>query len=189
MALDGIVREYAGSFYELGKEKGNILDLINEFEVFAGLFQSEKAFNDLMLSPVFSRDNKHDIITNALKDKVSEYTCNFINTLIENDRLEYVAKICDELYLIDDEMNNRMNVYVTVAAPLCNQLLDEFKKVLSNYFKKEIIITERIDSEILGGVVIKAGDELIDASLLGQLNMLKSNLLNSKVGSGLAYES
>ena len=187
--LDGIARVYAGSFYELGKEKGNVSELMSEFKIFCELFQSDKTFNDLMLSPAVGKDDKHDIIANTFKDKVSEYTYNFISTIIENGRLEYVTKICDELFLIDDEMNNRINIYVTAASPLSAQSLDEFKKVLSNYFKKEIIITEKIDSEILGGVVIKAGDELIDASLLGQLNTLKSNLLNSKVGSEFAYES
>jgi F-type H+-transporting ATPase subunit delta len=189
VTFDSVARVYANSFYELGEEKGNILELIDEFKVFSELFKSDEAFNDLMLSPAFGKDDKHAIIKGALKDKVSEYTYNFISAIIENGRLEYAAKICDELYLIDDEMNNRMNICVTVTESLNTQLIDEFKKVLSNYFKKEITITEKIDNEILGGVVIMAGDKLIDASLLGQLNILRSNLLNSKVGSEFAYES
>ena len=186
--FDGIARVYAGSFYEIGREKGNIAELMNEFKVFSELFQSDKAFRDLMLFPAFSKDGKHKTV-DALKDKISEYTFNFINTLIENGRLEYVIEICDELYLIDDEMNNRMNIFVTVPSALSVQSLDKLKNVLSNYFKKEIIITEKVDDKIIGGVVIRAGDKLIDASLLGQLNMLKSSLLDSKVRSEFAYEN
>ena len=189
MVLDGIARVYADSFYEFGREKGIISELMNEFKVFSELFRFDKAFNDLMLSPAFGKDVKRKVAEDAFKNRISEYTCNFINTIIENDRLKYVIEICDELFSIDDEVNNRMNVFVTVTDPLSAKLLDEFKNVLSNYFKKEIVITEKVDSEIIGGIVIKAGDKLIDASLLGQLNILKSNLLNSKVGSEFAYEN
>ena len=191
MALGGIARVYAGSFYELGKDKGNISERMNEFKIFSELFKSDEAFKSFMLSPVYSKGNKHKIIMDAFKGRISEYTFSFINIIIENGRLEYVVEIWNELYLIDVEAKNRddiMNVFVTVAVALSTQLLAELKKVLSNYFKKEIIITEKVDSEIIGGVIIKAGDKLIDASLSSQLNKLQSNLLDIKVRSEFAYE-
>jgi F-type H+-transporting ATPase subunit delta len=67
---------------------------------------------------------------------------------------------------------------------LKNKLLAKLKDIL----KKDIILNEEIDKEILGGIIIKIGDTVIDGSLVKDLKNITNNMLNSKVRSELAYE-
>jgi F-type H+-transporting ATPase subunit delta len=67
-------------------------------------------------------------------------------------------------------------------------LLDKIKLEVGKKLNKEIIITEQVDESILGGIIIKIGDLVIDGSLAKGLKNIRRNLLNSKVRSEMAYE-
>ena len=87
-----------------------------------------------------------------------------------------------------DDVNNRQRVTIITSVDLDSTLKSKLTAKLKDVLKKEIIIKEEIDPSILGGIIIKVGDTVIDGSLAKDLRNIKNNLLNSKVRSEVAYE-
>ena len=89
---------------------------------------------------------------------------------------------------LDDIHNNRERITVITQTSLDESLIESIKSQIGKKLNKEIIVTEKVDESILGGIIIKIGDLVIDGSLSKGLKNIKSNLLNSKVRSEVAYE-
>jgi F-type H+-transporting ATPase subunit delta len=89
---------------------------------------------------------------------------------------------------LNDIANNRQRITVITQSNLNATLLDKIKLEVGKKLNKEIIITEQVDESILGGIIIKIGDLVIDGSLAKGLKNIRRNLLNSKVRSEMAYE-
>jgi len=108
--------------------------------------------------------------------------------LIDNSRQSSIAEIYEAFVELNDSANNRQRITVISQSGLDSSLLDKIKSEVGSKFNKEIIITEQVDESILGGIIIKIGDLVIDGSLAKGLKNIRRNLLNSKVRSEVAYE-
>jgi F-type H+-transporting ATPase subunit delta len=113
---------------------------------------------------------------------------NLLKLLIDNGRQTSIADIYEAFVEYNDNAHNRQRITVISQSSLDSSLLDKIKSEVGKKFGKEIIITEQVDASILGGIIIKIGDIVIDGSLAKGLKNIRSNLLNSKVRSELAYE-
>ena len=89
---------------------------------------------------------------------------------------------------LNDIANNRQRITVITQSNLNATLLDKIKVEIGKKLGKEIIVSEQVDESILGGIIIKIGDLVIDGSLAKGLKNIRRNLLNSKVRSEMAYE-
>ena len=188
MIEDNIARVYATSLLDIAVKNNLIEQISEELEFVAGLFEEEEDFRSYMNSPSFSKDMKKNFVKKVFDGKLSEYIVNFINVLVENGRQANITDINFTFGALVDELNNRMRVDVTSTTKLDNGTIENIKSVLKQKFGKDIIINEKTDAAILGGIIIKAGDLVIDGSLAENLKKIRYNLLNSKVRSEVAYE-
>jgi F-type H+-transporting ATPase subunit delta len=147
-----------------------------------------KDFRHFLTSPGITKDAKKDFIEKIFKGKLSDSIVNFLKVLIDNDRQSAIVEINEALAGLIDDVNNRQRVTIITSVDLDSTLKSKLAAKLKNIFKKEIIIKEEIDPSILGGIIIKVGDTVIDGSLAKDLRNIKNDLLNSKVRSEAAYE-
>lgn len=188
MAGNELGRAYASALLEIGQEKG-ILPRIEEEMGF--LFNAVAKDKDLMLflnAPGVPKDMKKDLIDRVFKTELSEIIVNFLKVLIDNNRQDSIRDVNQSLIELVDLLNNRQRVEIVTSAKLDEGMLKKLKGALEERFKKEIIIREVIDEHIIGGIVIRVGDLIIDGSLAKDLRYVKEILLNSKVRSEAAYE-
>ena len=188
MAAKDIARVYASSLLELGTEHKVLPDLEEEIKFVAGMVTDDRNFRNFLTSPGITKDAKREFIEKIFKGKLSDYIINFIKVLIDNDRQSAIAEIYETFTGLIDEVNNRQKVTIITSAELDSTLKSKLAAKLKDVFKKEIILKEEIDPNILGGIIIKVGDTVIDGSLAKDLRNIKMNLLNSKVRSEAAYE-
>ena len=188
MAGNNIARVYATALLDVGKSN-NVLDQLHEELGFVStLLSEEQDFKSYLTSPSFSKDAKKEFINRVFSGNLSEYTVNFINVLIENGRQVDIPDINNTFSELIDELNNRMKVEVISVIELDDATIDHIKSALKEKFGKDIILEVTVDESILGGIIIKAGDLVIDGSLAENLKKIRYNLLNSKVRSEVAYE-
>ena len=188
MAAKDIARVYASSLVELGQDKKILSDIEEELKFIAGMMIDNKDFRHFLVSPGITKDSKKDFIEKIFKGKLSDYMVNFLKVLIDNDRQSAIVEINEALAGFIDDVNNRQRVTIVTSVDLDSTLKSKLAAKLKDIFKKEIIIKEEIDPSILGGIIIKVGDTVIDGSLAKDLRNIKNNLLNSKVRSEAAYE-
>jgi F-type H+-transporting ATPase subunit delta len=100
---------------------------------------------------------------------------NFINILKDNGDLEHYEAIVSEYERVDREERGIKQVEVTVARDM--EINSSLIKQLNQLVGKDIELRKKVDASLIGGIVIKVEDNLLDASVKGQLNKLKDNLI------------
>lgn len=188
MVANEIARVYAKSFIDIGKEKGIIESLDEEMSVLAGIVRDDADLRALLASPNISKDSKKDFIQKVLSGSFSEITVNLINVLIDNDRQDLIPDVYEFMGLLIDDIKNRQRVTLVSSEALSQTLCDKIASELGSKLNKTIILKTEIDQNILGGIIIKIGDTVINGSLIKDLNNIKQTLLNSKVRREMAYE-
>lgn len=188
MAAKDIARVYASSLVELAQDKKILPEIEEEIGFLADLVKSDKDFRNFLVTPGITKDSKKDFVEKIFKGKLSDYIVYFLKVLLDNDRQAAIVEINDALVALVDQLNNRQKVTVITSTELDSSVKEKLASKLKQVMKKDIIMSEHIDASILGGVIIKVGDTVIDGSLAKDLKNIKNNLLNSKVRSEVAYE-
>ena len=188
MAVNDVARVYANSIFDIAKEKNILPQIEEELEVVSTILNEEDDFRDYLNAPGINNDSKKGFIDKVFAGKLSEYTVNLLKLLIDNDRQSVIGEIYNAFVELNDAANNRQRITVITQSSLDNVLLNKIKADVGSKLGKEIIITEQVEESILGGIIIKIGDLVIDGSLAKGLKNIRRNLLNSKVRSEMAYE-
>ena len=114
--------------------------------------------------------------------KVSPLTLNFLRQLNRKGRLANLSQIAVAMDEFVQEQFGRIEVDVFTAAPISANELESVRKRLSDSLGKDVIMHPYTDSTMLGGIKLRMGDQLIDASIQAELRRMRDNLLNKGAG-------
>jgi F-type H+-transporting ATPase subunit delta len=171
-----LVKRYVDAFVGTVKDSPELDEIIEQFK------ELDKLFDD-NLTKFFSSPTISDIERKQLVDKVfkqqgfHEKLVRFIDLLVDKRRVGLIHEIV-ELFI--DEINalkGLKQVEVFVKYPLTDTNLNKIKEILHNHYKKEILIKEKIASNLIGGLMIKMGNQTLDLSVDSMLVNLKQHLL------------
>ncbi len=188
MASNDIARVYAESLYEAALNAGVHDEVFQEIGAVSGFFEESVEFRDFMLSPSFSSAAKTAFIEKSLGKTSVAMTVNFLSLLIEKDRQGIIVDINSAMRDILDDKNSIKRVRLITSDRLNNEVIASLGAQLEKIWKSKVDITQEIDENIIGGIIIKSGDILIDASLSNSLKRMRQSLLNSEVRSEATYE-
>lgn len=188
MAAKDIARVYASSLLDLGQQQKALADIEEEIGFIADLVVESDDLRHFLASPGIARDVKKGFIEKIFKGRISDNVIHFLKVLVDNDRQTCIVDIRDAFIDSVDEINNRQKVTVISSVGLDESMKKRLVEKLKDVFKKDVILKEEINANILGGIIIKIGDTVIDGSLAKDLRNIKNNLLNSTVRSEAAYE-
>ena len=165
-------RPYARAAFEVavaGGAQQQWTDMLAFMEVVAG----DPVMRALLDSPVLSRQQAADLFISVCEGQVSEQGANFIRLLAENARMHLLGEIA-ALYRADAE--GTVDAEVISASAVNEAQLASISTALKRRLGKEIRLASRIDSSLIGGAVIRAGDLVIDGSVRGRLDKLSAAL-------------
>lgn len=174
-----VARRYAKALFAIGQEKGadalaaygrNLAELAEVLEKAPELLR-------IFRNPIFTVEEKKKILKSLFaKVKPEKMVQDFCFLLADKERLGYLLDIC-AVYgeLLDVEQGVVRGELVT-AIKLTKEKQKNFKKSLEKQAGKELVLDFTTDSSILGGVVLKVGDMIMDASLRAQIGMLQENI-------------
>ena len=127
-------------------------------------------------NPLLSGDDRASLLIDLLGDKISVAAQNFLNVLAGYDRLELLPEISDMYELLKANHEKTMEVEVTSAFDISEGELVDLSTALKKKLQRDINLETVIDKSLLGGVVIKAEDTVIDDSVRGKLQKLSNEL-------------
>lgn len=188
MSVKDIAFVYASSLVEIGREKNILNDIEDEIKTLSIVIEEDADLKKYLYSPQFTKESKKSIVKKCFSDKFSDYIVNLLCVMIDNDRQSALNDVIKSFTDILDEMNNRARVTITSSEKLDKTTVDSILNQLKSVYKKEIIIKEKIDESIIGGIIINIGDIVIDGSIIKDIKKMRTGLLNSKVRSDMAYE-
>lgn len=167
-----IARPYAEAALDTAKEE-SAMDTWSSMLEILSLIAKDKDMQMLISNPRVETSVIHEIVTEVCGDKVSNQSCkNFIQILIDAGRLEQAPEIQQLFELERAEQEGSAKVEVLSAFPLEQSQQDEIAAAMEKRLGKKVVINSEIDESLIGGVVIRSGDSVIDASVKGRLTSL-----------------
>ncbi len=172
-----IAERYAEALLEIGLERKNHEQLGRELERVADLFRQSPELRELFRSPKFDADVRKRVLGDLLQRVlVSPVLRNFLSLLIDRNRIGHLDEIAAKYHELADARSGRIRAEVVVAQPLGPAEQARLKTVLQKVTGKQVVLHERQDPSILGGVITHVAGRVYDGSVRSQLEALRGRL-------------
>jgi F-type H+-transporting ATPase subunit delta len=169
-----LARPYARAAFAYAQEAGQIEQWERKLAEAAALAAAPQV-RALFSDPEQSRD---DLVKLIAGDEADESLVNFLHLLADNDRLQLLPEIHQLFSQYAEEAARKLTVDVYAASDLTAEQLEKLKQALGARLNREIEVRTHKDDSLIGGARIQAGDLVIDGTLKGKLDKLRSELLN-----------
>jgi F-type H+-transporting ATPase subunit delta len=188
MREDTIARIYADALMQASEEKGQRKAVLEELESLAVLLEEQVDFQTFLESPQIDKSEKKKILEKLFKEKLGTMTLNFLNVLLEKNRQYLLKRIAREYKDLDDEKEGIRGVTVTSARPVSTELEQEFRTKLETALGTSIRLTVEVDPSLLGGIIIRYEDMVLDGSIRNRLKELRERTSALQLMEGALYE-
>lgn len=176
--LSGVAGRYASALYDLASERGATEEVAASLAGFASLIDESKDLQRLVKSPVFSAQEQIKALDPILAGaEISGVAANFIRLVASKRRLFVLPAIIAAYRRLHDAAKGVVHADVTVAAPLAAHHESALREALAGVTGgKTIDLEVKVDPSIIGGVVVKLGSRMLDASLKTKLNSIRTRM-------------
>ncbi len=174
VARSGIARRYAEAVFEIAKAQDRFDPWTKELEAIAGA-QQQPELAQLLASPAVGMSFKESFLTQYLEG-ISQEAMNLVQLLLRKGRFALAPQIADHYRDLLNEHRGITTAEVTSAVPLSTEELKAVAHRLSTMTGRRVVVETSVDPSIIGGIVARIGDQLIDASVKGRLEALKRRL-------------
>ncbi|SKA20598.1 F0F1 ATP synthase subunit delta [Consotaella salsifontis] len=172
--VSGVAERYAQSLYELARDENRISAVETELDAFGRLVEESEDFRRLVESPVFSSEEQLRAVSAiAVKIGSSELTSNFLKVIAANRRLFALPSMIKAFHRLAAEGRGEAEAEVVSAEALTDVQRRDLAEAIAAYSGKSVTLRERVDPDILGGLVVRVGSRQIDTSIRTKLNSLK----------------
>lgn len=180
-----VASKYSRALFELGKDHDNLLELKENLGEFWELVLENEDLNKLLFHQRIMPADKKETLKKIFADELTDDILHFLFILIEKRREFFLESIIKEFNNLVDDAKSVLHVEVTSAVELNDSILDKLKEKLNSLLDYNIQIENKIDEEIIAGLVLKIEDYVIDGSLRNGLSSLEQKLKSipvSKLG-------
>jgi F-type H+-transporting ATPase subunit delta len=173
-AIAGVAGRYARALYDLAQESAAVEPVSRELERFQALLDSSDDLRRLVKSPVFSAEEQEAALQAIFNTVgIDGLATKLILLLAKNRRLSAVSGIIQAYRSLVAQARGEVTADVTSAEPLTEPQLDILKNELAQTMGRNVMLVTRIDDSLIGGLIVKVGSRMIDASLKTKLQNLK----------------
>ncbi|KDM92015.1 F0F1 ATP synthase subunit delta [Photobacterium galatheae] len=169
-----IARPYAKAAFDYAVEKGELTQW-SEMLIFAAEVAKNETIQDV-LDGGFAADKLVEIFISVCGEQLNEAGQNLIKVMAENGRMKALPDVCAQFLFLKDELEKTIDATVTSAVALDEGQLSAISKKLEKRLARKVKLNCSVDETLIAGVVIRAGDLVIDQSVRGKLARLNDTL-------------
>lgn len=172
-----LARRYAKALFSLGKEQGKTSDYSEILAAIASLYDGENGVGDALNNPLYPLDVRQKVMAKIAQSvQADAIMTSFLNLLIEKKRADILPDIAIELQVMVDKDQNISHGSIISAIELDQTLLGKIQATLEKLTGNKVILETQVDPSIIGGIIAKVGDLVLDGSIKTQLNGLKESI-------------
>jgi len=168
-------RPYANAVYDIANETSS-LDSWSDALANLAAVVSDEQMSGLLDSPETGKAEKAELMLQVLGDNLNQQQQNLVKLMAENGRLKLMHDVVEQYEIARAKAENKIEAEVISAFELTAEQTSALVNTLKNKLGCDVTLTTTIDESLIGGVVIKAGDTIIDASMKSQLDSLALSL-------------
>jgi len=170
--MEEIAEVYARSLFEVAKEHDQLDEVHDELGQFADVLAKDRQLQVFFFSPYFSSVEKKDGVTKVIEDG-NEYFVRFLQLLAEKHRLPVLFRIRREFDNLWRKEQHLLEVSVTSAVELDEETVEGIGKRIEEQTGQRVELTSSVDPDLIGGIVIRVGNKVLDASVRNRLERLR----------------
>lgn len=176
MRAETVAKNYAGALFTLGEKSGNTLAYAEWMDALAGAIEISPKTQAVLLSPKVTKEIKSRVLADSVSGAPKEFQL-FLGAVVKRGRQVLFGEIATAYLGLLDIKLNRVRAGVTLVRKPDPELRAAIVASLEKQVGKEVIATFSEDPEILGGIVVRLGDRVLDGSLRRRLTRLRRQLL------------
>jgi F-type H+-transporting ATPase subunit delta len=171
-----IARNYAEALFQLGEESGRTAEYVELLDAVAHAIETTPRIEAVLMSPRITKAEKSRILAQALPDAPREFVL-FLQSVVKRGRQRLFGPMASEFLALLDIKLDRVRAKVTIAREADENLRKKIAQDLTKAIGKQVLPDFEVDSDILGGVIVRVGDRVYDGSVRRRLVRLRRQLL------------
>ena len=176
--MEEIAQVYARSLFEVAKEQDKLDELREQLGEFSDALEGDHNLQVFFFSPYFSTKEKQEGLDRAL-DGADEVFVNFLKLLIENHRMPVIFRVRRGYDALWEEENKLLPVSVTSAVELDKDTVRQIGDRISEQTGRKVDLSATVEPDILGGIVVRVGNQVLDASIRNRLDSLRKQVVRA----------
>ena len=187
MRAEIIARNYADTLLELAERHGG-RSAVEEFAAALDRLDEvvrEPRVREFLATPRVPAEAKKGVLRAALEGRVPELFLRFVLLVVDKRRQRLLGDIATQYRARVDELLGRVRVAVEISHAPDAELQDEVRRMLEARLGKAVIPTFTVEPELLGGLVVRVGDEILDGSVKSRVQHLRRRLLEAELPAGV----
>jgi F-type H+-transporting ATPase subunit delta len=173
-----VSRNYAETLLELARRAEDLAGWGKLIQDVASAMEDDATLRLFLESPKVSEAQKSAVITEALSDRVPRHFLRFLLAMIRKRRQMLIPEIATEYFNLVDQSEGRIHANVTVARESSESERNAIAEQLSKVLGKQAVLHMNVNPAILGGVIVKVGDTVMDGSIRRKLATLRGRILS-----------
>ena len=169
---------YAEALFEAGQDKGKLDALQEQLAQFADAVDRDRELQVFLFSPYLSSNDKMEGLRRAVTGAEPEFS-NFLELLVEKNRMPDVFRIRREFDELWKRANRRLDVTVISAIELDAGVVGKIGEEVERQTGEKVDLASEVDDEILGGIVLRVGNMVLDASIRTRLEKLRKSVASA----------
>ena len=172
-----IARNYAEALLMLARKADDLPAWGRLIDDVASAMERDDRLRRFLEAPQVSADEKNAVLSKAYEDRAPRLFLRFLQRLVMNRRQMLIPDIANEYRDLVDAVEGRIHAQVTLARDVDDEQRAEIARHLSHTLGKTVVPQVRINPNILGGIIVRVGDRVMDGSVRRRLGILRSRML------------
>jgi F-type H+-transporting ATPase subunit delta len=172
-----IARNYAQALLALAQKAGDLQAWGRMIDDVANAVERDDRLRRFLEAPQISADQKNAVLAKAFEDRAPRLFLRYLQRLVKNRRQMLIPEIANEYRDLVDEVEGRVHAQVTVAKPVGEAERAEIGQYLTKTLGKPVVPQMRVNPNIVGGIIVRIGDQVMDGSVRRRLGILRSRML------------
>ncbi|MBX9571646.1 MAG: ATP synthase F1 subunit delta [Candidatus Obscuribacterales bacterium] len=172
-----IAVQYANALLQLADASGDLRNIYGNLDAVAKAFKGNPELLVLFKHPAISAPQRLQLLKEMGKD-LDKLSARMLELLVERRKIELLPTILEEFYELLRARHNRVTAQLVCAEQISEQESESIKQKLEKKLNKTVELSLHIDKSLIGGYVLKIGDQVIDGSLKGRLQSIEKSLLS-----------
>lgn len=185
MRENTVARSYAVALFELGQRTGQHAEFVAALQSLDALLASDARVRTFLYTPQLDASAKKDALRRALSGRVPPLFLNFVMVVLDKRRQRLLPDISHAYRALLDEHLGLLNVQVTLAREPDERAEEEIAAQLTRVLGRKVVPHLHVEPAILGGIVVRYGDYLLDGSLRRRLLRLRERMLDTTLTGGV----
>jgi F-type H+-transporting ATPase subunit delta len=173
--MEELARVYSRALFAVAREQGKLDELREQLAQFADALENNRELAVFFFSPYFSTSEKQRALAVAVVG-ADEALMNFLELLIENHRMPVIFRIRQQYERLWEEENRTLPVEITSAIELDTATTETLGRTIGERAGSRVKLAARVDPDIIGGIIVRVGNSILDASIKTRLEQLRRHV-------------